>query len=249
MVDKDTIREKRPRKASIGARDGAAAAPAKALKSRKDLSGAREPYRPIEIDRRRQIVEIAFNHIATRGFEGLRFQEVAKEAGINNATLYYYFPSKEALIKGVTDFLMERLKAPPEPPPSPPANAIEELRQTFERSCRRLTADPSYFVVITELALRARRDSAIDRIGQQRDDFWSRRITGMIERGISEGLFRPDIHIESTTIALMAQLKGIAHHAAMRKRRPGEIEAVVSTIAAQVEHWLICRQAPQGFEG
>jgi AcrR family transcriptional regulator len=220
--------------------------PGKRPKSQKNSAGADDGNRPAEIDRRRQLVEIAFGHIATRGFEGLRFQDVAKEAGINNATLYYYFPSKEALIKGVTDFLMECLKAPPEPAPSPPGNALEELRQTFEGTRRRLIADPAFFVVITELALRSRRDAAIDRIGQQRDDFWSRRISDMIERGISEGLFRRDIHIESTTIALMAQLKGIAHHAAMRKRRPGEIDAIVSAIAAQVEHWLICPEARSG---
>jgi AcrR family transcriptional regulator len=202
-----------------------------------------EGSRPAEPDRRRQLVEIAFDHIASKGFEGLRFQDVAREAGINNATLYYYFPSKEALIKGVTDFLMERLKAPAGEPQSPPASALEELRQTFEVTRRRVTSDTSFFIVITELALRSRRDAAIDQIGRQRDDFWSRRITGIIERGISEGVFRRDIDIESTAVSLMVQIKGIAHHAAMRKRRPGEIDALVSTIAAQVEHWLTCSAA------
>ena len=48
--------------------------------------------------RRQQLVSIAMEQIAKKGFEGLRFQEVAKQAGVNNATLYYYFPTKEALI-------------------------------------------------------------------------------------------------------------------------------------------------------
>jgi len=214
----------------------------------REASGERSA--PAELDRRRQLVEIAFDHIASRGFEGLRFQHVAKEAGINNATLYYYFPSKEALIQGVTDYLMERLKAPPGAPHpgaphlgaphSPPASALEELRQTFDSTRRRVTTDTRFFIVITELALRSRRDAAIDRIGRQRDDFWSRRITGIIERGVAEGVFRRDIDIESAAVSLMVQIKGISHHAAMRKRRPGEIDALVSTIAAQVEHWLTC---------
>jgi AcrR family transcriptional regulator len=204
---------------------------------------SREERQPAELDRRRQLVEIAFDHIASRGFEGLRFQDVAKEAGINNATLYYYFPSKEALIKGVTDSLMERLKAPAGAPHSPPGSALEELRQTFEGTRRRITSDTRFFIVITELALRSRRDAAIDQIGRQRDDFWSQRIIGIIERGISQGLFRRDIDIDSAAVSLMVQIKGIAHHAAMRKRRPGEIDALVSTIAAQVEHWLTCSAA------
>jgi AcrR family transcriptional regulator len=38
------------------------------------------------------------NHIVTKGFEELRFLEVANEGDINNATLYYYFRTREALI-------------------------------------------------------------------------------------------------------------------------------------------------------
>src|SRR5487761_1532679 len=80
-----------------------------------------------ELNRRQQLVQIAFDLIASKGFEGLRFQEVASQAGINNATLYYYFPSKEALIQGVVDFLMERLRTPQAKPDPPAANALEEL--------------------------------------------------------------------------------------------------------------------------
>src|SRR5271157_2342927 len=59
-------------------------------------------------DRRTELILIAYNHIAKRGFEGLRVRAVAAEAGINNATLHYYFPTKEDLIKGVVDHLIEK---------------------------------------------------------------------------------------------------------------------------------------------
>ena len=66
-----------------------------------------------ETNRRRQRLEIAFNLISSRGFEGLRFGEVAAQAGVNNATLYHYLLSKGALIQGVTEFLTEQLQTPP----------------------------------------------------------------------------------------------------------------------------------------
>jgi AcrR family transcriptional regulator len=201
-----------------------------------------------ETSRRQQLVQIAFDLIASRGFEGLRFQEVAASAGINNATLYYYFPSKEALIQGVVDSMMERLKTPQGRAEEPARNALEELRQMFAGARDRLTEDPSFFVVITELALRARRDPAINRIGEQRDNFWVRHLTGILERGIAEGVFRSDLDREATAAALMVQMKGIAHHAAMRKREPGEIDAILSGVAVQVEHWLTCEKA-QGYSG
>lgn len=201
-------------------------------------------------------MEIAYHLIAARGFEGLRFSEVAAQASINNATLWYYFPSKEALIQGVTHFLMERLQTPHGGTKQPsPANALEELRQMFAGMGRRLKGDPSFFIVITELALRAKRDPAIERIGEQRDRFWERRVTGILERGVAQGVFRANLDRSAAALALMAQIKGIAHHAAMSQRPSEEIDAIVSTVAAQVEHWLTCpelratinrKRTPQG---
>jgi AcrR family transcriptional regulator len=189
------------------------------------------------------LLEIAYNLIATRGFEGLRFSEVAAQAGINNATLCYHFPSKEALILAVTEYLMERLRTPQGgSKQESPTNALEELRQMFLGMRRRLKEDSSFFVVITELALRAKRDPAINSIGEQRDKFWARRVTGILERGVAQGVFRRDLDVVSTALALMTQIKGMAHHAAMGERQPGEIDAIVSTVTAQVEHWLVSQE-------
>src|SRR5437879_2112513 len=52
-------------------------------------------------DRRRELVLAAYQRIASQGFEGLRTRDVARDAGVNIATLHYYFPTKEALIRGV----------------------------------------------------------------------------------------------------------------------------------------------------
>jgi AcrR family transcriptional regulator len=192
-----------------------------------------------ETSRRRQLVEIAYRQIVARGFEGLRFREVAAEAGINNATLAYYFPTKEALIQGVTELLGERLQTSQTRSDEPaPRNALAELRQMFEGLRRRLAEDPSFFIVITELALRARRDRAVASMGEQRDRFWERRLTRILTRGMEEGVFRADLEVPGAVLALMAQMKGIAQHAAMRERPAAEIAALVETVAEQVEMWV-----------
>src|SRR3989440_6572833 len=61
-------------------------------------------------DREQALVQAAFNQIAERGFEGLRTREVAAEVGVNIATLHYYFPTKEALIRGVIAHAMQRFR-------------------------------------------------------------------------------------------------------------------------------------------
>ena len=62
-------------------------------------------------DRRRALVEAAYDQIAERGFEGLRTRDVAARVGVNIATLHYYFPTKEALISGVLDLAMQRFRS------------------------------------------------------------------------------------------------------------------------------------------
>src|SRR3979409_62859 len=62
-------------------------------------------------DRRGALVSAAYNQLAQRGFEGLRTREVAAEAGVNIATLHYYFPSKEILIGAVLAHAMARFRS------------------------------------------------------------------------------------------------------------------------------------------
>ena len=65
---------------------------------------------PLAPDRRQALVAAAYRQIADVGFEGLRTREVAAAVGINVATLHYYFPSKEILIRDVLKHAMERFR-------------------------------------------------------------------------------------------------------------------------------------------
>src|SRR5205807_7131455 len=82
-------------------------------------SAALRTMRSHSEDRRHALVAAAFGQIAERGFEGLRTREVAAEAGVNIATLHYYFPTKEALIRGVVAHAMGRFRSTLAPHGSP----------------------------------------------------------------------------------------------------------------------------------
>src|ERR1700716_4084295 len=90
-------------------------------------------------DRRRQeLVQAAFHQIAAHGFEGLRTRDVAGEVGVNIATLHYYFPTKEALIRGVLEYAMERFRSTLEPHGSP----SDQLRNHLRAVRKLMTAEP-----------------------------------------------------------------------------------------------------------
>src|SRR5437588_5982150 len=94
-------------------------------------------------DRRHALVAAAFGQIAEHGFEGLRTREVAGEAGVNIATLHYYFPTKEKLIEGVVEHAMERFRTTLAPHGSP----SDQLRNHL-RSVKRLVLDEPQLGVV-----------------------------------------------------------------------------------------------------
>src|SRR2546422_5218223 len=115
-------------------------------------AAARQPARSKD-DRRQALVQAAFNRIAERGFEGLRTREVAAEVGVNIATLHYYFPTKEALIRGVVEFAMQRFRSTL----APHGSSAEQLRNHLRAVLRLLREEPQLGAVMAELALRSAR--------------------------------------------------------------------------------------------
>src|SRR5438132_10943889 len=107
--------------------------------------------------RKQSLVDAAYRLIAGRGFEGLRTRDIASAVGVNIATLHYYFPTKEALVKAVVAHAFTRFRSTL----SPEGTATDELRQHFGGLRRLSREEPELFAVMGELALRAPRDTVI----------------------------------------------------------------------------------------
>src|SRR2546421_11925323 len=105
-------------------------------------------------DREQALVQAAFNQIAERGFEGLRTREVAAGGGLNIATLHYYFPTKEALIRGVVAHAMDRFRSTLAPPGSP----ADPLRHHLRAGRKLLPAETQGRAAMREPALPSGRE-------------------------------------------------------------------------------------------
>ncbi len=55
------------------------------------------------VERRRQIVEVAGRLFARKGFRGTTTKEVAREAGVSEATIFKHFSGKKALFEAIID--------------------------------------------------------------------------------------------------------------------------------------------------
>jgi AcrR family transcriptional regulator len=125
----------------------------------------------------------AYNQIAERGFEGLRTREVAAEAGVNIATLHYYFPTKEALILGVVEQTMGFFRSTLEPHGSP----TNQLQNHLRAVRRLLEEQPQLGLVMGELALRSARDPALARTMQDVYALWHKTVRALLKRAAKEG--------------------------------------------------------------
>ncbi|MFE7528764.1 TetR/AcrR family transcriptional regulator [Kitasatospora sp. NPDC057542] len=83
--------------------------------------------------RKTSIMEAAARVIARRGVRGLRVEELAAEAGVSTALIYYHFKDRTGILRQTLEFINDRAerytteRAEDAPPPTP----REELEQTL----------------------------------------------------------------------------------------------------------------------
>lgn len=155
---------------------------------------------PVSEKRRQQLIEAAYRAIAERGFEGLRTRDVAGHAGVNIATLHYYFPTKESLIRGVVDHAMSRFRSTLAPHGAP----VTQLRDHLRAVRRLLVEEPELGAVMVELALRSSRDEAIGAILAETFLAWQATMRALLRRGAREGNLRGELDSAGSAAIVMA---------------------------------------------
>ncbi|MFJ5835001.1 TetR/AcrR family transcriptional regulator [Streptomyces sp. NPDC093089] len=80
-----------------------------------------------------QILEAAARVIARRGVRGLRVEELAAEAGVSTALIYYHFKDRAGILSKTLEFINDRADryTTERDPDAPPLGPREELDQTL----------------------------------------------------------------------------------------------------------------------
>ncbi len=154
--------------------------------------------------RSESLVQAAYRLIAERGFEGLRTRDIAKAVGINIATLHYYFPTKEALVRAVVAHAFTRFRSTL----TPEGTATDQLRQHFGGLRRLSREEPDLFAVMGELALRAPRDPVIGSLMQATDDAWHGMMRTLLRRARAEGGIDAQIDPDDFAALVVVALRG-----------------------------------------
>jgi TetR/AcrR family transcriptional regulator, cholesterol catabolism regulator len=177
-----------------------------------------------------EIIDAAANVFARRGFHGASTQDIADVLGVRQASLYYYFPSKEVALemvcaRGVEGFV-EAAIAVTEVSGSASkklagliASHLSPLRdrgdymQVFLNERRHLPAESRRRI--------GRHSRAIERIFED-----------VLRAGVDDGEFRPDIDVRLTALAILGMANAVAAWYAKEKQRP--IERIADMFASIV---------------
>lgn len=160
-------------------------------------------------ERRRALILAAYQLIAGRGFEGFRVRDVSAQVGITNATLHYYFPTKEALIQAVVDYIIEYLISTYDPNrETVPSNPLEALQAHFTDLLYQLRVTPERFIVLSELLLRSRRDTTIAAMLRVTEENWYHYLRTLLDEALQQGLIRSDLNVHAAVLLIMTTFKG-----------------------------------------
>jgi AcrR family transcriptional regulator len=185
-------------------------------------------------ERRRSLVLATYHLIAEGGFEQLRTRNIAARAGVNIATLHYYFVSKEDLIRSVVEYLLQQFMTAYLPgSPFEMRTPLEQIRGELGELQSLLQEKPEMFIVLNELVLRSLHDPAIHHMIKWLDDGWHTYLEQVLRDGIKQGLFRADLDPGSAATWLILLTKGTTLH---YMTNPGAVD--FDRIRAEVEHWL-----------
>jgi AcrR family transcriptional regulator len=190
--------------------------------------------------RKTALLEATFDVIAEVGFEGLRTRSVAERAGVNIATLHYYFPSKQTLIEGLAQFLGAKFVALHGPAPEPSGyKALDALRQEFSDGGYYQEHQPKMLIVMQEFGLRGQRDPEIQKIVDMMYGYCRENLEELVTMGLADGTFRAELSREETVVMLLCVLFGAGACRGDEFRR----------LQQMVEQWLLSEEVWEATRG
>lgn len=165
---------------------------------------------PAKVKRRRtaEIIDAAAHIFAKRGFHGASTQDIADVLGVRQASLYYYFPSKEVALemvcaRGVEGFVERAISVTERP-----ATAAQKIAGLIEAHLMPLIDRTDYVKVFlnerrylpTESRRRIGRHSrAVEKIFED-----------VLRAGVDAGEFRSDLEPRLAALAILGMANGVA---------------------------------------
>jgi AcrR family transcriptional regulator len=179
------------------------------------------PTRPAlraRYDRRRQeVVDVAAQLFAQRGYHGTSIEDLIAATGLTRGGLYHYTDSKQGLLFGVLDELMDPLLEQARGIVEQPGRPEEHLRLVARAWLAHVAAHLDHMIVFERERATLEADPRWEQVRRARREF-ERLLAGVLERGRADGSFA----IDDPQLVLLALL-GMVNHTANWLRPAGRL--------------------------
>ncbi len=183
-------------------------------------------------DRRRELVDVALEIIATRGIAALSTRALAKEVGLSSGAIFRHFASLDALLEAIVDrveTILERSF------PSLELPGLERLERFVEARGAAVERHPGIpRLVLSEqflLALPADGSARLSAVVKSTRDF----IRDCIRDGQEEGDIRADVDAAALALVVMGSVQMHALSRAKPRARKREARAVRAALATLLQ--------------
>ncbi len=161
---------------------------------------------------RARILEVAFDEILRKGFQGLRVDEVLKVAGLTKGAFYHHFTSKQALGYAIIDeVLYERMREQWQIPLLQADNPIDAIIDICKDAREDLTVEQ--MATGCPLNNLTQEMSPLDEGFRKRIagvwELWIQAMADALRKGQLAGQVRTDIDAENVSRFVVSSIEGI----------------------------------------
>jgi AcrR family transcriptional regulator len=136
------------------------------------------------------------------GYEKATLEEIAREVGINRATLYYYVGTKEELLVALLSEPIAAVTARLEEDAARDVPAPEKLAAALRGYVQTLDQHPELFIFLSENIQAAMTGPEGERLVAEADRY-GRVLTGVLRDGMEAGEFRSDVDAQVAVLAIL----------------------------------------------
>ncbi|MDJ0359172.1 MULTISPECIES: TetR/AcrR family transcriptional regulator [unclassified Rhodococcus (in: high G+C Gram-positive bacteria)] len=153
------------------------------------------PRTPKAVGRREELLELAATLFAERGMRATTVRDIADAAGILSGSLYHHFDSKESMVDEILRGFLDELFDSYHKIVAEGLGPRETLEGLVVASFDAIDRSHSAVAIYQDEAKHLVGTERFEYITERNSEFrelWN----GVVERGIADGSFRPDVDVE-----------------------------------------------------
>ena len=153
-------------------------------------------------DKQVQILQVAENLFAEKGFDGTSIRDISKNAGINVAMVSYYFGSKEKLLEAIMLYRTNDLRVKLENLFVEKLSPVEKIEKYINLYVQKINSNKEMYKILHfEISSNKRTLDLQSFIEVKKGNLTT--LTKIIEEGQSQNIFKKDIQIPLLTTTII----------------------------------------------